>query len=487
MDGFNESDVDYNNNIIYKIYCKTDKTVPPYFGSTCFEETRWNKHVKKYHQKKYTDDHKLFNAFDKYGIENFEFVKIEDWPCDNYTQARMRENYWYNKTGETLNSIRPYITEEERRQSIYDWARIETECKECGLTIDNGSIPNHKKSNAHSHMKYARKMIEDGKNQFIDQYLVLKSGKIICCCYLELENKKIYDDHVKSDIHRRYMKVIKELLKNQEKKNNKIDKTDLIKIAITPNTMMICDCASNILVRDYNHHILLPEHKELLEIKNRVEDDFDGKEIIIPSGYIMCDKCYIIYKPSWARHFTEKHNEFSKAVTRMKQLFSKRKQLDKPNLGFSELYNDTVMISILPVTDPIKIIPNLISLSITSNNEIVCECSTKVSVKEMDRHLASSEHLEIIHIRSRIESEMDEKEIETKKNYIICEGCYMLYDKKNPGRHKKSQKHEKYSKIVVTIKELLKKKREPGNINKKFCELTGDLVRVDIIPMINLI
>ena len=48
------------------------------------------------------------------GWDNCEMVPIEEYECENGTQARMREEHWRREYNANMNSIRAHRTEEER-------------------------------------------------------------------------------------------------------------------------------------------------------------------------------------------------------------------------------------------------------------------------------------------------------------------------------------------------------------------------------------
>ncbi len=54
------------------------------------------------------------------GFENWEMKPIEEYECDNNTQARIRERYWFEKYRDEgynmCNTKMPYITENEKKE-----------------------------------------------------------------------------------------------------------------------------------------------------------------------------------------------------------------------------------------------------------------------------------------------------------------------------------------------------------------------------------
>ena len=52
------------------------------------------------------------------GWENWIFKVIQEFPCENKIQLRIREQYHYDLLHPELNMVRPYISEEERKEQM---------------------------------------------------------------------------------------------------------------------------------------------------------------------------------------------------------------------------------------------------------------------------------------------------------------------------------------------------------------------------------
>ena len=50
------------------------------------------------------------------GWENWTMVPLEEYPCENSIQSRIRERYWEDTLKADMNMSRPFITEEERKE-----------------------------------------------------------------------------------------------------------------------------------------------------------------------------------------------------------------------------------------------------------------------------------------------------------------------------------------------------------------------------------
>ena len=107
---------DYSKSVIYKFH-KVD--LPEiYIGSTNDEIKREqdhnsvcnNENRKGYNLKVY----EFIRA--NGGYDNWKFEVIEEYPCENRTELRIREQYYYDLLNPELNTNRPYVSEEERKE-----------------------------------------------------------------------------------------------------------------------------------------------------------------------------------------------------------------------------------------------------------------------------------------------------------------------------------------------------------------------------------
>jgi hypothetical protein len=93
--------------IIYRISV-ADYT---YIGSTLDFKQRKSAHKSDCKSKEL----KIYQVIkDKGGWDNCEMVPIEEYECENNTQARIREEYWRREYDAKMNSIKAYRTEKEK-------------------------------------------------------------------------------------------------------------------------------------------------------------------------------------------------------------------------------------------------------------------------------------------------------------------------------------------------------------------------------------
>ena len=109
---------DYSKCVIYKLCCKNLDVKEIYVGSTCNFTRRKNAHktdsnnlnCKKYNLKVY----KFIR--DNSGIENWDMILIEEYPCENKMQKVKRERYWCEELKSELNSMCPGRSNKESVQ-----------------------------------------------------------------------------------------------------------------------------------------------------------------------------------------------------------------------------------------------------------------------------------------------------------------------------------------------------------------------------------
>ena len=105
---------DYSKSVIYKIH--NDDIC--YIGSTHHEYERERKHKSDCNNE--NGEHYNTPVYkhirENGGWDNWKFEVIEEYPCDNRTQLRIRERDYYDLLNPELNMIRPYISEEEMKE-----------------------------------------------------------------------------------------------------------------------------------------------------------------------------------------------------------------------------------------------------------------------------------------------------------------------------------------------------------------------------------
>lgn len=104
--------IDYSKALIYSIVCKTDPTLL-YIGST----TDF-RHRKSVHKSKTKNDNTQVYVMIRAngGWEAFEMKPVKEYPCDNKIQLVIEEERIRKEMHANLNTLRAYVTEEERSE-----------------------------------------------------------------------------------------------------------------------------------------------------------------------------------------------------------------------------------------------------------------------------------------------------------------------------------------------------------------------------------
>ena len=187
----------YQNGTIYKIVCRDPEITDCYVGSTTSHLKRKSAHKSICNNKNLKEYNYPVYRFirDTGGWDNWEFVLLEDYPCRNKKQLNIRERYWFEKLGATLNSQYPQRSHkeynkkyrEENKEEIlekrkkhyeknkqkileqtkgyYEENKVEIEERrkekvkcQCGSVIRKDSLPRHKKSQ--KHQKWEKTQVE---------------------------------------------------------------------------------------------------------------------------------------------------------------------------------------------------------------------------------------------------------------------------------------------------------------------------------------
>ena len=119
--------MNYQNTIIYKIICNDENICDCYVGHTTNFIERRHRHKIESIKNKY----KLYEFIrNNGGWENFTMLEIEFYPCENKTEARIRERYWYETLNSKLNTNKPISTKQERDKCYADTHKEERKIRD---------------------------------------------------------------------------------------------------------------------------------------------------------------------------------------------------------------------------------------------------------------------------------------------------------------------------------------------------------------------
>jgi hypothetical protein len=114
----------YSKAVIYKLYCKNITVLEFYIGSAKNKIKREQKHKNAWNNENGDEYDKKAYKFirENGGMDNWIFEVIEEYPCDNKIELVIRERYHYDLLNPELNMIRPYISEEERKEGCRNYS-----------------------------------------------------------------------------------------------------------------------------------------------------------------------------------------------------------------------------------------------------------------------------------------------------------------------------------------------------------------------------
>lgn len=226
-----EKNPDYKNNVIYKIVPKNTSLNYCYVGSTCCLRIRTNQHksvCSNINSNRY--NLLLYKTIrENGGWENWEIIKIIDYPCETEVKAKQKEQEYIKELNPNLNMLRAYRTEEEKKEQIKKENRTKEQLKEKSKKYyhNNKEMCNQKtKEYYHNNKEYfeqkRKEYYEAHKDELLEKKKIyreqnkeklkeINSEQIICMCgstYI----KKGEARHLKTLKHINY---VESLINNQ--------------------------------------------------------------------------------------------------------------------------------------------------------------------------------------------------------------------------------------------------------------------------------
>jgi hypothetical protein len=197
---------DYANTVMYKICCKNTDITDIYVGHTTNIKNRIRKHKnrcnnpkdKKYHYKVYEF------IRNNGGWDNWNIIVIEEYPCNSYTDALIKEREYYETLKPTLNSRYPQLTYEEYKEHKKEYRKQ--------YRIDNKEknkeyYKEYYNNNKEYCLQYEKQYYNDNKEykkeynkQYYNDNKEKTKEKVICECGCEIR-KDILKRHQKTTKH----------------------------------------------------------------------------------------------------------------------------------------------------------------------------------------------------------------------------------------------------------------------------------------------
>ena len=109
---------EYSKSVIYRLDCN-DKTVLEFYICSTYDKNKRKKDHKSNCNNENCEpyDYKVYKFIrENGGWDTWTFEVIQEFPCDNEEQLRIQEQYYYDLLKPTLNTNRPYVSEEEMKK-----------------------------------------------------------------------------------------------------------------------------------------------------------------------------------------------------------------------------------------------------------------------------------------------------------------------------------------------------------------------------------
>lgn len=168
---------DYSKSHIYCIRCKDKSIIDEYVGSSVHPTSRKSNHKLNCSNPNRKDYNIPLYQFirNNGGWNNWEFIILEKFPCNDIVELRIRERYWIELRQSTLNYDIPTRTKQEyyeenyinnkgeiyeRKKAYNDNYRTENKIKinekakekitcECGSIFRKSDLSKHLRTNKH--------------------------------------------------------------------------------------------------------------------------------------------------------------------------------------------------------------------------------------------------------------------------------------------------------------------------------------------------
>jgi hypothetical protein len=169
--------IDYSKTIIYKIVCNDLNVKDCYVGHTTdMTKRKWGHKSVCNNEKNKGHNHKIYKIIrENGGWDNWNMLLVEKFPCKDKYDACKREREVYEEIDAKMNTVRPYLTQEEIKQyhKQYDkqYYQINKEYKK-------EKFKEYNKANKQKISAYKKKYREVNKQKISER----NKEKIECLC-----------------------------------------------------------------------------------------------------------------------------------------------------------------------------------------------------------------------------------------------------------------------------------------------------------------
>lgn len=142
--------LDFSKTVIYKIVCKDRDIKSLYVGSTCDIVRRSYCHKYSCNNiKSKLYNHKLYKCIrDNGGWDNWEIIKVCDYPCESVEEKAIKEREYYDKLDADLNINIPNRRVDDYRDEYRNRQNTNYDCF-CGGRYTYANKQKHFRSKKH--------------------------------------------------------------------------------------------------------------------------------------------------------------------------------------------------------------------------------------------------------------------------------------------------------------------------------------------------
>jgi hypothetical protein len=190
--------LDYKKTVIYKIVCKDLNIKELYVGHTTNFTQRKCRHKSNCINNKYNQYVYKFIR-DNGGWENWDMIKICDYPCNNYEDACKKERECIESLNAILNKVIPGRTRKQYREDNKDnirenYKQYYQNNKEKLNQKDKEYYENNKDKISEYQKEYQKEYYKDNKNKILEKQK--EKIKCECGCIITKNNLKSHQKHI---------------------------------------------------------------------------------------------------------------------------------------------------------------------------------------------------------------------------------------------------------------------------------------------------
>ena len=168
---------DYSKGLIYKLICNDNFITENYIGSCCDYKDRKKTHksgCNNVNDKGY-NNYKYKFIREHGGIDNWSMIIIKEFPCNSNRELECEERVQMDLLGGELNTYRPFVTEEERKESNNNRCK---EYRELNKDKIKEYHKEYKKNNKDKFKEYKKEYYEINKDKIYER----RKQKFECEC-----------------------------------------------------------------------------------------------------------------------------------------------------------------------------------------------------------------------------------------------------------------------------------------------------------------